>query len=132
MQIDGFPSPREARQKIYILSSRRQRLPLYHESLGIRVPVVNQGIQQPWLCAHERTQKEFDEPTLCQRGHHMRISSYCLIGSLMLSLSPMHIHPAKTPTQKRRVRNLYINVWVAWGGNPRAVEVTIVGTRALS
>jgi hypothetical protein len=55
MQVDGFPSPREAHQKVYVLSSRCQRLTLNHKGLGIRMPVVNQGIQQPWLCVHERT-----------------------------------------------------------------------------
>jgi hypothetical protein len=55
LQVDGFPSPREARQKVYVLGGGRQRLPLDHKGLGIRMPVINQGIQQPWLCAHERT-----------------------------------------------------------------------------
>ena len=55
MQVDGFPSPREARQEVNVLSSGHQRLPLDHEGISIRVPVVNQGIQQPWLCVHEQT-----------------------------------------------------------------------------
>jgi hypothetical protein len=55
MQVDGFPSPREACQKIYVLCGGRQRLPLDHKGIGIRVPVINQGIQQPWLCVHEWT-----------------------------------------------------------------------------
>jgi hypothetical protein len=55
LQVDGFPSPREARQKVYVLGGGRQRLPLDHKGLNIRMPIVNQGIQHPWLCAHERT-----------------------------------------------------------------------------
>jgi hypothetical protein len=45
MQIDGLSSPREARQEVDILSRGRQRFPLYHESFGIRMPVLDQGIQ---------------------------------------------------------------------------------------
>jgi hypothetical protein len=130
MQVNGFPSPREAHQKVYILGGGRQILPLYHESLGIRMPVVNQGIQQPWLCTHERTQKEFDEPTLRLRSHHSWISGYHLINSLMLSLSPMHIHPEKTTRQKGELESCKSNFGCA-GGNPQDVEVTVAGTHAL-
>jgi hypothetical protein len=59
MKVDWFPSPQEASQKVNILSGWHQGFPLYHESLCIRVPIVNQGIQQPWLRTHKRTQKEF-------------------------------------------------------------------------
>jgi hypothetical protein len=45
MKINGLSSPREARQEVDILSRGRQRLPLYHKSFGIRMPVLDQGIQ---------------------------------------------------------------------------------------
>jgi hypothetical protein len=73
MKVDGFPSPREPRQKVDILGGGHQGLPLYHEGLYIRVPIVNQGVQQPWLSAHKQTQKEFYQPTLHQYGHNIRI-----------------------------------------------------------
>jgi hypothetical protein len=39
MQVDGFPSPRETRQKVYVLSSRHQRLPLNHKGLSVALVV---------------------------------------------------------------------------------------------
>jgi hypothetical protein len=48
-----------------------------------------------------KVEKKLHQATLRQRSHHIRIYSCCLISSLMLPLSPMHIHPTKSQVKRR-------------------------------
>jgi hypothetical protein len=72
-------------------------------------------------------QAAYNALTLCQHDHHVRIYSYCLIGILMLSFSPMNIHPAKI-TKKKGSLDLANPFFRCAEGNPRAVEATVAGT----
>jgi hypothetical protein len=91
---------------------------------------------------HKQTQKFFYQATLRQHGHHIRICSHCLIGSLVLPLSPMNLHPAKHKRKKGELildSNIFSTVRGAPAGcrgdsrgYPRVALALRVGTRGLS